>query len=88
METFRGRSGPGSRPGRETGFGPSARHGRRGGELGLAWDRVVEKTVEDLVVIHQPTGSEVPHVIVAEGPIGIVIGEVDDRSVIAGTDPA
>ena len=59
-----------------------------GRELGLACDRVVEKTVEDLVVIHQPTGSEVPHGIVAEGLIGIVIGEVDDRGVIAGTDPA
>ena len=48
----------------------------------------MEKTVEDLVVIQQPIGSEVPHGIAAEGPIGIVIGEVDDRSVIAGTDPA
>ena len=88
METFLGRLGPGSRSGRESGFGPSARHGRRGGELGLAWDRVVEKTVEDLVVIHQSTGSEVPHGIMAEGLIGIVIGEVDDRSAIAGADPA
>jgi hypothetical protein len=47
----------------------------------------VEKTVEDLAVIHPPTGSKVPQGIVAEGLIGIVIGEVDDRSVIAGTDP-
>ena len=72
----------------ENGFGPSARHGCRGRELGLECDRVVEKTVEDLVVIQQPIGSEVPHGIAAERPIGIVIGEVDDRNVIAGTDPA
>ena len=88
METVLGRLGPGSPTGWETGSGPSARHGRRGRELGLEWDRVVEKTVEDLAVIHQPAGSQVPHGIVAEGPIGIVIGEVDDRSVIAGTDLA
>ena len=88
METFVGRLGLGSRPGRETSFGPSARHGRRGGELGLAWDRVVEKSIEDLAAIHQPTGSWVPPVITDEGPIGIVIGEVDYRSVIAGTDLA
>ena len=48
----------------------------------------MEKTVEDLVVVHQSIGSEVPHGIAAEGQIGVVIGEVDDRSVIAGTDPA
>ena len=45
----------------------------------------MEETVEDLAVIHQSTGSEVPHRIMAEGPIGIVIGEIDDGSVIAGT---
>ena len=88
METFLVRLGPGSRTGWEAGFGPSARHGRRGGELGLECDRVVEKTVEDLAAIHQPTGSWVPPVITDEGPIGIVIGEVDYRSVIAGTDLA
>ena len=55
---------------------------------GKTWDRVVVKAVEDLVVRQQPFGSEVPHRIAAEGLIGIVIGEVDDRSVIAGTDRA
>src|ERR1035438_8739506 len=59
----------------ENGFGPSARHGCRGRELGLECDRVVEKTVEDLGVIQQPVGSEVPHGIATEGPIGIVIRE-------------
>ena len=77
-----------SRPGRKTRSGPFARHGRRGRELGLAWELVVEETVEDLAVIHQSTGSQVPHVVVAERLIGIVIGEIDDRSVIAGTDLA
>ena len=34
-----------------------------------------------------PSGSEVPHGIAAEGPIpACVIGEIDDRSMIAGTD--
>jgi hypothetical protein len=54
----------------------------------LAWDRVVKETVEDLVVMHQSTRSEMPHNIVAESLIGIVIGEVDDRSMIPGTDAA
>jgi hypothetical protein len=88
VETFGGWSGPGRLPGRETSSGPSARHGHSGGELGLTWDRVVEETVEDLAVIHQSTGSQVPQVIMAEGLIGIVIREIDDRSVIAGTDLA
>ncbi len=48
----------------------------------------MEKTVEHLVVIQQSTGSEVPHGIAAKGPIGIVIGELDDRNVMAGTDSA
>ena len=72
----------------ENGFGRSARPGCRGKELGLQCERVVEKTVEDLAVIQQPLGSEVSHGIAAEGPIGIVIGEVDDRYVIVRTDPA
>ena len=72
----------------ENGFDPSARRGCRGRELRLECDRAVEKTVEDLVVIQQPIGSEVPHGIAAEGPIGIVIGEIDDRNAMAGTDPA
>jgi hypothetical protein len=69
-------------------LGPFARNRRRGAELGLAWDRVVKETVEDLVVMHQSTRSEMPHNIVAESLIGIVIGEVDDRSMIPGTDAA
>jgi hypothetical protein len=48
----------------------------------------VEEPVENLTVIHQSTGSQVPHVIVAERLIGIMIGEIDDRGVIAGTDLA
>ena len=45
----------------------------------------MEETVKDLAVIHQSTGSQVPLVVVAEGLIGVVIGEIDNRSVIAGT---
>jgi len=78
-------SGPGSQPGRETSSGPFAGHGCRGEEFGLAGDLIVEETVEDLAVIHQSTGSQVPLVVVAEGLIGVVIGEIDNRSVIAGT---
>jgi len=48
----------------------------------------VEETVEDLAVIHPSTGSQVPPVIVAEGLIGIVIGEIDDRGLIASTNLA
>ena len=48
----------------------------------------MEKTIEGLAVIHPASGSQVPHVILAERLIGVVIGEVDDRGVVAGTELA
>ena len=53
-----------------------------------AWGKhVVIESVEDPVVRHPPAGTHVSLVIEAESPIGVVIGEVDDPRVIAGTDP-
>jgi hypothetical protein len=46
---------------------------------------IVKETVEDLAVTQQPAGCQVPHVVVAEGLIRVVIGEIDNRSVITST---
>ena len=88
METCGGRSGPGEPAETKDRLRSLCWPRSPVRELGLAWELVVEETVKNLAVIHQSTGSEVPHVVVAEGPIGIVIGEIDNRSVIAGTDLA
>ena len=88
METCGGCSGAASQPRRKARCGPFVGHGRKCRELGLAWKRVVEESVKNLAVIHQSTGSKVPHAVVAERPIAIVIGEIDNRSVIAATDLA